>query len=74
MLSWFDAWRKKRTIANIRRHMAFFGHDLSAMTDEHLEVAIGHMAKRIAGAGVSTAEARDGLGFVRNAVKREVEV
>lgn len=48
--------------------MALFGFDLSEMTDAQIEAGIGRVAKTIAGAGIPTADARDGFVRVRNAI------
>ena len=58
---WRDQRRQRRAIASIRHEMAFWGHDLSAMSDEEIEAGAVRIGKVVASVGVTTAEAAERL-------------
>ena len=57
--------RKRKAIRNIRSHLAFFGHDMSHLTDEELEERVKAAHKVIGSAGITMAEGSERLRALR---------
>lgn len=53
--------RRKKVILNIRRHMQFFGVDLSHLTDEEIERRFVEAARLIASTGMPASDFARGL-------------
>jgi hypothetical protein len=58
------AFERKRSIAEIRATFAFFGYDLSDMTDEQIEEGVQNVARVLATVGVSARDAAQALSFL----------
>ena len=52
-----ERWRMKRACQQVRREMAFWGHDLSDMTDDEMAERARRLANVIAECGVSIEDA-----------------
>lgn len=61
MFAWVKKWRKQRVIKGIRRHMAWFGHDISEMSDEEIEAATLRFGEMVRKTGITAQEANDSL-------------
>ncbi len=61
---WLASRRYKRNLMKIRATLAFFGHDVSSMTDEDIELAIIGFSELLANFGVSTKEAVEAIDEV----------
>jgi len=56
-----EAQYEKLMIYQLRNHLAFFGCDVSDLTDEQIKEGTDRMARVIAQAGIAAQEATDGL-------------
>ena len=52
---------RKLTIAKIRSHLSFFGHDTSNMTDEEVEQGVTELGKAIGKTGITCEQAYENL-------------
>lgn len=64
------ARKKARTIARLRAHMAFFGYDVSNLSDEEIEEGVRSIAAKVSACGISAKEAAEGLQAVSKAMSR----
>lgn len=61
--------RKRQSLRAIREHMAFFGYDVSDLSDEEIEKGVAEYGKRIAKCGLSAEEVTIGLQRISNVLK-----
>lgn len=61
--------RKKRAIARIRREMAWWGHDMSNMSDEEIEAGVICFSKAVVQVGVTASEMAKGLTAISRALR-----
>ncbi len=63
-----ERWRMKRACRQVRREMAWWGHDLSDMTDEEMAEGARRMVNVAAEYGVSVEDAAKAMkAFVKEA-------
>lgn len=60
----FKAWRKRRVIKSIRRHMKASGYPLDQFSDLEIEKGIAKLADLLSGSGVTVKEASEAFGHL----------
>lgn len=64
------ARKRARTIARIRAHFAFFGYDISGLSDDEIEERSHIIAQTAATCGISAKEAAVGIQNISRAMSR----
>ena len=60
--------KRSRAIARIRCECAFWGHDLSELSDDEVEAGVMRLGKVVASAGLTVAEACEGIWAMNRAL------
>jgi hypothetical protein len=66
MIARFHARRRRRALGSIRESLAFFGHDVSDMSDEEIEAGVRRSAEAARRTGVTVEQAVEGLRVLRD--------
>lgn len=74
---YINQWRQRRaearhrhTIASLRAHLLFFGHDTSHLSDEQIEVGVQRFGMAIAATGVPIKEAMHNVKRMADAMQK----
>ena len=59
---WLEQRRRKKVFKSLREHMAFFGFNMSEITDEQIQERAITTAKLVSSVGVTTQQASDAIG------------
>lgn len=70
LVSWWERYRKRHAIRSIRKHMEWFGCDMSNVSDEQIRQATIETAKASANVGVTAKQAAEALTTLCNAMAK----
>jgi hypothetical protein len=64
--------KERYYMMQLRAHMAFFGHDISDMTDDEIKEGTNRMSKVMSSTGVTLDQAGQALKLMSQSIKTEL--